>query len=136
MAKNNTTITASSIVEGKPMSREGYQKITLAIMDEWIKINHPEIKKEWLDICQNEQVPKKVKIEKLDKDGKPLVKTIKHRNGTTSTAPVYEVIAAPKGTKKRLLTVFEIRDWFGDKFDIKPVEKGTVEKKRDSIGNW
>lgn len=135
------TTTISDMVEGQPMTREAFKNLTLDVADEWVKINHPEIKAEWINICQKPQeivklFPDKLKLVKqFDKDGNPIMKEKKKRDGTVEIVQATEKVPYKKG-EKRLLNVFEIYDWLCEKYSMSPEKASSIANKRFSVGNW
>ena len=142
MAKKKTYFTSvSEMIEGQPMTREAYKNLTLEVADEWVKNNHPEIKAEWINICQKEQEivklfpDKKKTVKKFDENGAPIMRTVKKRDGTTKQEQETEEVPYKKG-EKRLLTLFEISAWLCDKYGMSPESKATTAKSRDKVGQW
>ena len=139
MAKYNTSI--SDMVEGKAMTREAYKNLTLKVADEWVRVNHPEIKSEWISIVQKEQEivklfpGKKKTVKKFDENGAPVMRIVKKRDGTTQEVQEIEEVPYAKG-EKRLLNAFEIYAWLCAKYGMSPEVKKTTKSVRDSIGNW
>lgn len=139
-AKKYTT-TLADMVENKPMTREAYKNLTLQLADDWVRINHPEIKAEWISICREEQeiiklFPNKKKTVKVfDENNKPVMRTVKKRGGSTQEVQKTTEIPYQVG-EKRLLNAFEICAWLCNKYGMSPEVKTTATHIRDNIGNW
>ncbi len=137
------TTTVADMIEGQPMSREAYKNLTLKIANEWVKINHPEIKAEWIDICTRKQEiiaifpDKKKSVKKRDKDGNVITKLVTKRDGSVVEVDVTEEIPYPAG-ETRYLTAFEIFGWLCNKYNMSPEVKkvDNILKSRAFIGNW
>ena len=125
----------AELVKGQAVSKDVFNNITLQDIDTWLKDNAPECKDWWLDILNNAQHVDKIKVQKTDAEGNVVMRTVKHRNGTTSQAPEMVEIAAP-ADYKRMLNAFEIRDAFLEKFEMEPEKAEKKEKVRTGLGQW
>ena len=124
MAKNKNYITSTKdMIEGVPMTREAFKNLTLKVADEWVRDNHPEIKKEWLNIIRNKQEiiklfpEKKKSVKMFDDDGNPVMKSVKKRDGTIEekqkTVDSNIKSAFLKGnTKEHLLLFYANEDFY------------------------
>lgn len=143
MAKKSKkyTTTLAEMVENKPMSREAFKNLNLKTADDWVRINHPEIKAEWINICKEEQeivklFPNKKKTVKVyDENNNLVMRKQKKRDGTIIEVPKTKEIPYQVG-EKRLLTAFEICAWLCNKYGMSPEVKTNTSHVRDEIGNW
>jgi len=125
----------AELVQGQPVSKDVFNNITLQDIDTWLKNNAPECKAWWLDILSNPQPVKTIKVQKTDENGNVVMRTVKHRNGTTSQVPEIVEIDAPEGYKREL-NAFEIRDAFLEKFKMEPKKAEKKAKVRTGLGQW
>lgn len=125
----------TELVKGQPVSKDVYNNITLPDIDTWLKTNAPEYKDKWLSILNEEQPVKKIKVEQTDADGNVVMRTVKHRDGTTSEVAEMMEVPAPEGYK-RMWNAFEVRDWFLTEFGMMPVKATPKVKVKKGLGNW
>lgn len=121
------TTTESDLIEGKPMSREAFKNLDQLTCIAWVKHNHPEIKDEFRSILQDEQeiavvLPSARKTIKVVKDGKPVMRISKKRDGTTVEVQKTETVPYKKGEKVKL-NPFQVKTWLCSKYGMLPVSK-------------
>lgn len=129
------------MVEGKPMSSKAYKNLTLEVADEWVKINHPEIRAEWISINTEKQVlvklfPGKTKKEpERDKDGNIIYRDKKKKDGTiVKVAKTKEVPCDESDVRK--LNAFEVYAWLCNKYNMSPEVKEKKPLKSSTVGQW
>ena len=106
------------IKENGTMSMDVYRCLKISVMDEWMKENHKELKDWWVDLCNGKHdVERKVR----DENGK-----VKKENNVELTELQKDVV----------LTVFEIKDKFIEKFNITLDRKVKEKDVRKNVGNW
>lgn len=102
--KTSKRTKVEDIHEGTPLTFDQLKGIDADTLTEWMRVNHPECKEEYLSLWENEWNI----VEKF--------KTVKGETG--------------KKNETRQLTFFEIREWVCKKYNMYPVKQNRVPKKK------